>query len=423
MIILKYPSVKEALDVTPGGDGNMNRPSRVPLLVAGGGIGGLAAALAVARTGRPVHVLEKASEFGEIGAGLQLAPNALRVLDRLGVLGEVGRYAVYPRRMVLGDIMSGMEITALDLGEKFQARYGYPYLVMHRGDLLDILLAACRATGLVTLETSKEVRAVEDLGGSARVRCADGSVYDCDAVVGADGLWSVARRATIGNDEDPAPSPFVAYRGPVAVSQARRHPFFDDMIVWIGPGMHFVQYLIHYGELYNQVAVFRSSRYREDCGDWGTADELDARFSVTCPVVREAYRHLWRDRRWPVVDRPPAGNWTRNRITLLGDAAHPMYQYLAQGACQALEDAACLAGSLERHSDPGKAFLAYQEARIPRTALVQSTARRIGDVLHADGTSAALRNALLAPHPHDEYSYVDWLYASCASPSVALPWS
>ena len=402
----------------------MNRAGKVPFMVIGGGIGGLASALAVARTGRPVHVIEKAPEFGELGAGLQLAPNALRVLDRLGVLGEIGRYAIYPRRLVLADVMSGAEIGALDLGGKFQARYGYPYLVMHRGDLLDILLAACRAIGLVSLETSKEAEAVEDLADSARVRCADGSMYDCGAVVGADGLWSVTRKATIG-DGDPDPSPFVAYRGPVAVSQARRHPFFDDMVVWVGPGMHFVQYLIHYGELYNQVAVFRSSRFRAGSDDWGTPDELDARFSVTCPVVREAYRQLWRDRRWQIVDRPPAGNWTRNRITLLGDAAHPMHQYLAQGACQALEDAACLAGSLERHDDAGTAFLAYQEARIPRTALLQDTARRFGDVFHADGAAASLRNALLAAHPSDEYSYVDWMYAYQpplqAEPAAELP--
>lgn len=384
---------------------------KIPLLVVGGGIGGLATALAVSRKGQPVHVLEKNAEFAELGAGIQLAPNALRVLDRLGVLDEIDQYAVYPRRLALADIQSGTEITALELGAEFQATFGYRYLVMHRGDLLDILLAACRTTGLVTLQTNKEVETIIDLGDHTRVGCVDGSVYECEAMVGADGLWSPTRQVIIG-DGAPIPSPFVAYRGPIPISQAHRHTFFNDMVIWIGPNMHFVQYLIHYGELYNQVAVFKSERYREDSDDWGTVDELDECFSAACPAVRGAYTRLWRDRRWPLVDRPPVDNWTRNRMTLLGDAAHPMFQYLAQGACLALEDALCLGDSLERHSDdPGKAFAAYQDIRIPRTALAQTTSRRFGEVIHASGLTAARRDALLIPHPHDEYSYVDWLYA------------
>lgn len=386
----------------------MERSGRVPLLVVGGGIGGLATALAAAREGLVAHVLERSPEFGELGAGLQLAPNALRVLDHLGLLEEISRSAVCPRRLVLGDLRTGEELTALDVDDAFRRRYGYGYLVMHRGDLLDVLLAACRATGRVTLETGREVETVEDAGDGAVVRCAGGAVYACEAVVGADGLRSAVRQAVVG-DGEPVVSPFVAYRGPMDAAAAPRHRCFEDMVIWAGPDRHFVQYLIHHGGLYNQVAVFKSDRFGSD--GWGGVEELDERFQDACAPVQEGRRHLWRDRRWPLVDRPPVRSWTLGRVTLLGDAAHCMHQYLAQGACQALEDAVCLADRLSRHEDPGAAFLDYERVRRPRTALLQSTARRFGDVLHAQGLAAELRDTLLARRPPDDCTYVDWLYA------------
>lgn len=385
----------------------MERPAR--LLVVGGGIGGLATALAAARVGLPARVLERSPEFGELGAGLQLAPNALRVLDHLGLLEEISRSAVSPRRLVLGDLRSGEDITALDIDGAFRRRYGYGYLVMHRGDLLDALLRACRATGRVTLDAAREVETVEQAGADgAAVRCADGTVYECEAVVGADGLRSAVRRAVVG-DGEPVESPFVAYRGPMDAAAAPRHRCFEDMVIWAGPNRHFVQYLIHHGGLYNQVAVFKSARFGSD--GWGGVEELDERFQDACAPVQEGRRHLWRDRRWPLVDRLPVHSWTRGRVTLLGDAAHCMHQYLAQGACQALEDAVCLADCLARHQDPGDAFADYERVRLPRTALLQSTARRFGDVLHADGLGAELRDTLLARRPPDDCTYVDWLYA------------
>jgi 3-hydroxybenzoate 6-monooxygenase len=387
----------------------MSRPGRIPLLVIGGGIGGLATALAVARIGQAVHVLERSPEFGELGAGLQLAPNALRVLDHLGLLEEISRSAVCPRRLVLGDLRTGEELTALDVDDAFRRRYGYGYLVMHRGDLLDVLLGACRATGLVTLEAGREVETVEEaVDEGPVVTCADGTVYPCEAVVGADGLRSAVRQAIVG-DGEPLVSPFVAYRGPMDAAAAPRHPRFEDMVIWAGPDRHFVQYLIHHGGLYNQVAVFKSERFGSE--DWGTVEELDDVFQEACAPVQEGRRHLWRDRRWPLVDRLPVGSWTRGRVTLLGDAAHCMHQYLAQGACQALEDAVCLADRLSRHDDAGAAFLDYERVRLPRTALLQSTARRFGDVLHAHGLAAELRDTLLARRPSDDCTYVDWLYA------------
>ncbi|PWT97171.1 MAG: 3-hydroxybenzoate 6-hydroxylase [Terriglobia bacterium] len=397
---------------------------RIPLLIAGGGIGGLAAALAASRAGLSAHVLEKSAEFAEIGAGLQLAPNATRMLDRLGILEVILTQAVFPRRLVMMDAVTGKHITSLDLGSKFLEHFGYPYILMHRGDLLAAELAACQASPRITLENHKEVIAVEDLGDGARVACADGSVYECEALVGADGLWSTVRKA-VHHDGDPVCAQFVAYRGTIPISQAPPESDLDNMTIWVGPDMHFVQYVVKSGALFNQVAVFRSYRYREDSEDWGTVEELEEHYGKLCPRVRTAVAKIKRDRRWAMCDRLPIANWTRNRITLLGDAAHPMLQYIAQGACQALEDAVCLGDNLRQYPrDATCAFAAYQEQRIPRTARVQAMARFFGEVKHVDGVGRALRNALLEKRAADDFEYFEWLYgyqdviASCRPPAA-----
>src|SRR5262249_51209960 len=317
---------------------------KVPLLIVGGGIGGLATAVAAARAGRRVHVIEKSPEFTEIGAGLQLAPNATRMLDRLGVLEDVLELATFPKNLVMMDAVTGFPLTRLDLSETFRPHYRCPDIVMHRGDLLTAELKACRYDGAITLHSDQEAISVEQDADAVHVTCQDGTSFDCEAIVGADGLWSRVRKA-VHDDGDPICAQYVAYRGTLPLSDAPPEMNLENMTIWVGPEMHFVQYVIHGGTLLNQVAVFRSHRYRpgcEDRDDWGTADELDSAYAGLCPAVREAVRLVRRDRRWPMFDRLPIPSWTRGRITLLGDAAHPMLQYIAQGACQALEDAVCL---------------------------------------------------------------------------------
>jgi 3-hydroxybenzoate 6-monooxygenase len=388
---------------------------KAPLLIVGGGIGGLATALAAARAGRRVHVIEKSPEFTEIGAGLQLAPNATRMLDRLGVLEDVLRLATFPKNLVMMDAVTGLPITRLELGDAFRAHYGYPYIVMHRGDLLAAELQACRSQPLITLHGGREAIAIEQDGDSVHVTCHDGTSFDGDAVVGADGLWSRVRR-TVHDDGDPICAQYVAYRGTVPLSDAPPETDLHNMTIWVGPEMHFVQYVIHGGTLLNQVAVFRSHRFRpggDYLDDWGTPDELDSAFAPLCPVVRNAVRFIRRDRRWPMFDRLPIPSWTTGGITLLGDAAHPMLQYIAQGACQALEDAVCLGNALERHSDWKDAFRAYEAERIPRTARVQRTARFFGDLKHLDGVGRLVRNALLQKRSPDDFDYFDFLYGYC----------
>ena len=401
----------------------MSKATRAEVLIVGGGIGGLSAALALARTGRNVHLLESAPQFSEIGAGIQLAPNALSMLDQLGMLEEVLRNAVFPRYGVLMSAVRGELITRIDFGEHFRVHYGYPYVVTHRSDLLDALLAGCQDSGLVVLENNKTVVRAEGEGEMGRVECADGSLYEADVVIGADGIRSVARAYTVG-DGEPVCQKDVAYRSAIPTSELSDQAGLDNVVWWIGPRMHLIQYPIRRGELFNQVAVFSSDEWRPDAADeeWGTPAELDRRFAPMTEYVRMGVARIGRDRHWALYDRDPVDSWTRGRVTLLGDAAHAMLQYLAQGAAQALEDSAYLAFCMATHSDLSEAFAAYEKERVGRVAQVQIWARRMGEIVHADGTSALLRDALLLPRADDDFAYFDWLYAyRCPALPAAMP--
>jgi len=390
----------------------MAAKTEIPVLVLGGGIGGVATALSMARRGRRVHVLEKAPDVTEIGAGLQLAPNAMRVLAWLGLLEQIKSAAVFPQTLTLLDIVTAKRLKAVELGPAFIARYGYPYIVMHRSDLLAILVEACRDSGLVTFETNKEAVVIEDLCDCAQLSCRDGSVYCTEALIAADGLWSLARRTLFSDDEVQTPQ-YVAYRGTIPTSKITVYARPDDLLIWVGPEMHLVQYPVRGGNLYNQVAVFKSDRFRSDSDDWGTPEELDRHFSTACPYVVGAVKEVGRGRRWPLFDRNPIIHWAKNRVVLLGDAAHPMLQFLAQGACQALEDASCIAGCMDRHApDVARAFVAFQNTRLLRATRVQMTARFFEHFWHPKDIGADLRNAYLASHAPDDYAEFDWLYGT-----------
>lgn len=396
----------------------LSRTPSSPILIVGGGIGGLACALALGREGQDVQVLEGAPEFGELGAGIQLAPNATRVLDGLGVLDGIRAKAVLPRELVYMDALSGERITSVDLGEPFLERYGHPYIVMHRVDLHRALLEACVAHPNIELETSKQVETLEEGGDLVIVRCADGTEYQSESLIGADGLHSVVREEVVGDEL--VHTPHVAYRGAIPFKDVTPHAGQDNMVMWVGPDLHFVQYKLRGGELYNQVGVFRSYRYGE-AEDYGSPEELDEHFGRCCEMVRHGASLLKRGVRWPMADREPVENWTRRRITLVGDAAHAMLQYVAQGGCQAMEDAESIARHVARHPDYGEAFLAYQRERIPRTARVQRLARRFGDVCHLGGVGRELRNYVFSQRTAQDYRPFDWLYQPVDSQSDAGP--
>jgi salicylate hydroxylase len=385
------------------------------VIVVGGGIGGLAAALILSRAGLRVRVLERNDEFAELGFGLQLASNATRLLRGYGLLNDVMETAVRPRRLVAMNAVTGQQLTTLDLRQAAR-RYGAPYIVLHRGDLLEVILRHCRKEPTLILEAAKDVTGVADLGDQVAVTCRDGSTYRCQVLIGADGLDSTVRPLVV-NDEL-RPTGYVAYRGAVPVDTVDRRVGLDEVVAWMGPGMHLVQYALRRGELYNQVAVFRSQEYRQGDPDWGTPEELERVFSVACEAVRVALPSLLRNRRWPMHDRLPVSSWSTGRVTLLGDAAHPMLQYLAQGACQAIEDGAALARELPRLprtaawpvEDVKAALRGYEDRRLEQASRVQRTARTWGEIWHVDGLAMALRDEAFRLRATDDFRRVDWLW-------------
>jgi 3-hydroxybenzoate 6-monooxygenase len=245
----------------------------------------------------------------------------------------------------------------------------------------------------------------------AEGRCDGGRV-----VLAADGLGSRLRRGL--SDDEPVSSAHVAYRGALPIDAFDTGTLdLDHVLVFVGPGCHLVQYPLRRGEIFNQVAVFRSPKALAGEQDWGTPDELDAAFAGTCDTVRAALPNLWRDRRWRMYDREPVGGWVDGRLALTGDAAHPMLQYLAQGACQALEDADCLAAQVGKQAgaeplDWDTVLRDYAGLRTVRTARVQRTARDWGDLWHCDGLFRSVRNAMLRDRAPTDYRYVDWLYGA-----------
>lgn len=383
---------------------------KVGALIAGGGIGGLATALGLARGGKKVHVLERAPEFGEVGAGIQLAPNALAALDKLGVLDRVMRDAVFPERKVYIDAVTGKTIATIDLGDAFVSHYGYPYIVTHRADLHAALLEGCQDSGLVTLETDTEVLSASSRpDGTVLVKTSKEVDYVAEAVVGADGVRSNLRQAIV--DDELVPSRYVAYRGTVPTEAVGEDVTSSPAVLcWLGPNMHLIQYPLRGGKLYNNVAVFKSDAYSPDHDDWGTPDELDARFSVCCDAVRNAGKYLSRDIRWPMYDRQPASKWVDGNVALLGDAAHAMLQYLAQGGAQSLDDAIAMAEELTGTDDTTEAFANYQDRRLVHAGNIQRLARVAGELFHIEGIGRNIRNHTFRDHDPEDYSNLDWMF-------------
>ncbi|MEU9734909.1 FAD-dependent oxidoreductase [Streptomyces sp. NPDC048002] len=398
----------------------MNPEPSPDVLVVGGGIGGLSSAFALARQGLRVRVLERAKEFGEVGAGLQIAPNCTRILAEYGLLDEARSLGVLPENMVMRDALDARELTRLDLRD-LERRYGYPYMVIHRSDLHGIFLRACERAG-VELLTDRTVVGYENVADGARVLLEDGRVESAPLVVAADGLHSVARRLLVGDDV--VSSDYVAYRAAVPIERVRDNGIAEkDVTVYVGPRCHFVQYALRGGDMFNQVAVFESPKALAGRDDWGTPDELDAAFEGTCDTVRKGIPLMWRDRWWQMLDRDPVETWVHGRIALLGDAAHPPLQYMAQGAIMAIEDGWVLARHYARpagavgagsHPDWDGALAAYEAVRVEHCERVQSTARAWGELWHLDGESRLRRNAVMrALDPYD-YAFTDWVYGPTA---------
>lgn len=377
---------------------------------------GLAGALALRENGANVTLVEVAPEFGEVGAGLQMAPNATRTLKRWGLLDKALEIGVQPKHLVFRDAISGEELTRQTLGAEFEERYGAPYVVIHRSDLHRILLDACQDLG-VTLRNNIKIERVETVDSRARAFTDDGQVFEADVVLGADGLKSTLRESVSG--DEPVSSAYVAYRGTVPITPEAPNADMEDVIVYLGPDCHLVQYPLRKGKLLNTVAVFKSPSFGAGEEQYGGVDELEEAYKDCVPEVRHALKNLGTGMRWPMYDRDPIENWVTGRMTLIGDSAHPMLQYLAQGACQALEDAAVLQDTTRNtvfaadgvHVEAwDDALSAFNESRASRTARVQRTARMWGESWHVSGVSRVIRNLLFKSRGDGNYQYCDWLY-------------
>jgi salicylate hydroxylase len=354
----------------------------------------MAAALALGRIGRRVHLLEQAAEFGEVGAGLQIGPNVMKVLDRLGVMDQIEQVAFLPDNLILMDAIEGVELTRISLGKDFRARFTYPYATLHRADLHSILTAACAEQDLVTLSTGSKIVGFTQDGDGVEVQLASGEVIAGSVLIGADGLWSATRQQIVG-DGDPRVTGHVAYRAVLPTDEIPEDLRSTSVVLWGGPDLHLAHYPMRRGELFNIGAIFHSRRFQSGANDFGDPEELHEHFQGVCPPVQALLGKIDEWRMWALRDREPVPNWTDRRVTLLGDAAHPTLQYLAQGAGMAIEDAWTLAREVASVADPAEAFETYQDLRIARTARITLFSRLYGEVYHAKGVSRLVRAQML----------------------------
>lgn len=401
----------------------MSALSNSRIIIAGGGIGGAANALALARQGAQVTLFEKAGEFGEVGAGLQIGPHGSRILKELGVYDEVIAKGVLPKNLVFKDAITAETLTKVDLGREYQQRYGGVYFVVHRSDLHSALVNAAKRAGAELINDAVVVDAVTE-GDQAHVTLADGTVHTADVVLGMDGLHSVLRKKL--HDDKPVGSGYVAFRGTIPMDEAGFTEELEDVVGYIGPNCHFIQYPLRSGSMLNQVAVFQSPGFLRGEERWGSAEELLPAYEHCHDDVQSALKHMWTDRWWPMFDRDPVDEWVDGRMILLGDAAHPPLQYLASGAVMALEDAKCLAdyASEDLRGDNAnwpQILRDVNAERAPRCNRILSVGRMWGELWHLDGAGRIARNELFKNRDTASYQYTDWLwgYSSDRKPALA----
>ncbi|MBT2369088.1 3-hydroxybenzoate 6-monooxygenase [Streptomyces sp. ISL-10] len=384
------------------------------IIIAGGGIGGLAAALSISRRGHRVTVLEARDTFTEIGAGIQLGPNAFQALDQLGVGDEVRARAVHIDELRFMDGTTGEKVASMPLTGEYRRRFGNPYAVVHRIDLYAPLLQACRAVDTIELRTNASVLSYEQNAGSVTVRLTSGEEVTGAALIGADGINSFVRKQLVG-DGFPRVSGHTIYRSVIPMEQVPEELRWNTVTLWAGPKWHFVHYPIGEGKFLNLAATRDDGATKAVLGEPVAKERVLGEF----PELGETARRLlnlgedWRS--WVLCDRDPVANWADGRVVLVGDAAHPMLQYAAQGACQAVEDAVVLGELIGTEASEFEVnFQKFNAERRERTAATQRVAREMGRQLyHPAGEAAKERNAMLASLSADDmYDKVDWLHGS-----------
>ncbi|TCS98308.1 3-hydroxybenzoate 6-hydroxylase [Tepidimonas ignava] len=398
-----------------------NRHTSTPVLVAGGGIGGLAAALALANQGYTVQVFEQAAQIGEIGAGIQLGPNAFSALDALGVGEAARRRAVYIDELVMHDALDASLVARVPTGQAFRARFGNPYAVIHRVDVHTSLLEGVQASDRVTFHTDSRIVRVEQDDAGVTVEDQRGQRWRGQALIGADGVRSVVRAQYVGDPH--RVTGHVVYRAVVDKAEFPDELKWNAASLWAGPNCHLVHYPLRGGEQYNVVVTFHSRRQEEWSVTEGSREEVQSYFQGIHPLPRKLIDLPKSWKRWATADRDPIERWSFGRVTLLGDAAHPTTQYMAQGACMAMEDAVTLGEALRVHNgDWGRALDLYQRSRVARTARIVLSSREMGRIYHAKGVERLVRNDLWRGRsPERFYDALEWLYGWTVGHCLATP--
>ncbi|MDH4608477.1 3-hydroxybenzoate 6-monooxygenase [Pseudomonas sp. BN102] len=380
------------------------------IIIVGGGIGGLAAAQALTQQGIEVLLLEQACQIGEIGAGIQLGPNAYAALDALGVGEAARKRSVFTDHLIMMDAIDAHEVARVDVGERFRQRFGNPYGVIHRADIHLSILEAVERNPLIRFQTSTRIDSMEMDDRGVTLVDSNGNRYQADAVIGCDGVKSVIREKLVGDAA--RVTGHVVYRAVVEAENMPADLRVNAPMLWAGPRCHLVHYPLRGGQQYNLVVTFHSRNEEQ----WGVTDGSKEEVLSYFEGIHERPRQMldrptsWR--RWATADRDPVEKLGEGRATILGDAAHPMTQYLAQGACMALEDAVVLGQAVNAcDHDLAAAFRLYESIRIPRTARVLWSAREMGRLYHAKGVERLVRNQLWEGRSQDQfYDAIQWLY-------------
>ena len=368
-----------------------------PFLIVGGGIAGLAAGLGLSRIGKPSHIFEKAPSFDEIGAGLQLGPNAVRALQWLGAWDAVAPQCVAPAEIHVRDGISGNILQRIPLGAEFENRFGAPYRVAHRADLQNALLESVRSKSSIKLQNNAEVINVSLAETTLTLK--SGKTFAGQAIIAADGVHSTIRNLVVGQPGK-RQSGHTLHRGLVPIDSIPASANADVVTLWLYSGGHVVHYAVSNGKHFNIVAAVEDSEI-----SLGTA------FQRACKPLAEILAANIKWTKWPALDFAPARLWQKNRTVLIGDAAHASLPYLAQGAAMALEDACVMSDAIENDGGLESAFQKFFNRRHVRTAAIQKRSRRLGRIYHAGGVLRHARNTVLnATPPQGFLKRLSWIY-------------
>jgi len=389
--------------------------NKKPVIIAGGGIGGLAAALALARKGLKSVVLEQAPQFGEIGAGIQIAPNAWHALDALGVGQLVKKEAVFIEHLLMMDGVSGEKVIDIPLDKRFAKRFANPYAVTHRADIHGSLVDGCKALpDQIDLRTNSRVIGY-DVGDGVNVTLASGERIQGAALIGADGARSVVRDKIVG-DPLPASSIHKCYRAVLNAGDVPKDLRWAAATLWAAHDTHIVHYPLRGWKLFNLVATTIGKDISQGHNEVASPEEVLPQFAHYCEKPLKLMRTPKQFTRWILRYRDPVDLWTQGPVALLGDAAHLMLQYMAQGAAMAMEDAVALGVACD--ASPGdfeKAFKRYQDMRLVRASRVHISANSlVGQIFHVpDGIERLVRNQIfMGRKPERYYDALEWVFAA-----------